>query len=257
MWKIIRITALLIVLLVVAAQAWLDRITTTDWTDTLWVGVFPLSADGSEAVERYISGLTREDFAPIEDFFAREARHFDIPLKQPVRIEVYPSPDRLPPALEPGAGALATAWWSLRLRWYARTAANVPGRAPPTIRMFVVYHDPERRNRLPHSHGLRKGLVGVVHAFGSRDMAGENAIVIAHEVLHTLGATDKYDRDTGAPLYPDGFADPEAQPLYPQTQAEIMAGRRALSPTDQEMPRSLREVVVGPATAAEIRWTQR
>ena len=35
-----------------------------------------------------------------------------------------------------------------------------------------------------------------------------------------------------------------------------MAGRRALSAHDWEMPRSLRSVVVGPETALEIRWSK-
>ena len=254
MWKAIRITALLIVLGAVAAQAWLDRSTTTDWKNSLWVGIFPLNADGSAAAERYIAGLTQRDYSDIEEFFARESDRYGLALTRPVRIELYPPADRLPPTLEPGAGPLETAWWSLKLRWFTMRAADVPGRTPAQIRMFVLYHDPQRQERVPHSHGLQKGLVGVVHAFADRGMARQNSIVIAHEVLHTLGASDKYDLATGAPLFPDGFADPQAQPLHPQRRAEIMAGRRALSPIEHEMPASLREAVIGPATAAEIQW---
>jgi len=103
---------------------------------------------------------------------------------------------------------------------------------------------------------MQKGLIGVVHTFALRTMAGSNSIVITHELLHTLGATDKYDLRSGDPLFPSGFADPDRKPLYPQDKAEIMAGRRPVSEHDAEMPRSLGGVVVGPATAAEIRWTQ-
>jgi len=95
----------------------------------------------------------------------------------------------------------------------------------------------------------------VVHAFALATMAGSNNIVIAHELLHTVGATDKYDLATGAPLFPSGYGDRDQVPLYPQQQAEIMAGRRALASGAFEMPGSLREVVVGPETAWEIRWT--
>src|SRR6185437_4623598 len=129
------------------------------------------------------------------------------------------------------------------------------GAVPPRIRLFLLFHDPRRLPELPDSHGMQKGLVGVVHVFADRALAGSNDVVIAHELLHTLGATDKYALDSGIPIYPQGFANPEANPLYPQAQAEIMAGRRPLSPTELEMPSSLRDVVVGPATAAEIRWT--
>src|SRR5581483_10543090 len=105
--------------------------------------------------------------------------------------------------------------------------------------------------------GLQKGLLGVVHVFALGPMSGSNSIVIAHELLHTLGATDKYDLRTGMPVYPSGFAEPDRKPLYPQPRAEIMAGRRALSASQYEMPGSLREVLVGPVTAREIRWTRR
>jgi hypothetical protein len=152
---------------------------------------------------------------------------------------------------------LGTVVWSLKLRWYAWRNADTHGRAPPRVRMFVMYHDPSTLQTVPDSHGMQKGLIGVVHAFAQRQMAGSNNIVITHELLHTLGATDKYDPGTGAPLFPIGFADPEQKPLYPQEEAEIMAGRRAVSPRDAEMPSSLKSVVVGPATALEIRWTQR
>jgi hypothetical protein len=122
--------------------------------------------------------------------------------------------------------------------------------------MFVLYHDPATLERAPDSHGLQKGLLGIVHAFADPAMTGSNNIVIAHEFLHTVGASDKYDLGSGAPLFPSGFADRDRTPLYPQDRAEIMAGRRALTVSEWEMPRTLREVVVGPETALEIRWTQ-
>ena len=64
-------------------------------------------------------------------------------------------------------------------------------------------------------------------------------MVIAHEILHTLGASDKYDLATLAPLYPGGYAEPERDPLYPQSFAEIMAGRYAADAHTFEMPESL------------------
>jgi hypothetical protein len=88
-------------------------------------------------------------------------------------------------------------------------------------------------------------------------MNGSNNVVLANEMLHTLGATDKYDPGTDQPLVPSGLGDPEQRPLYPQENAEIMAGRRAVSPQQAEMPATLATVVVGPATAAEIRWLRR
>lgn len=256
LWKLLRITLLLLVLAIVASQAWLDRIVTTEWRRPLWIGIFPLNADGSAVADRYVYDLTPAAFEGIERFFAREAQRYGLTVDRPVHIELYPVGAEKPPLLPAGAGRIATAWWSLRLRWFAFHAADVAGRAPATIRVFVLYHDPATSPALPHSLGLSKGLIGVVHAFADRDMRGENEIVIAHEVLHTLGATDKYDLATNAPLHPWGFAEPDLKPLFPQRRTEIMAGRRPISEHDFEMPHDLRSVVVGPLTAAEIRWVR-
>jgi hypothetical protein len=254
MWKNVRIALLLLVLLGVALHAWFDRIATRSWKQPLWVGIYPLNADGTPGAQRYIAALTRADFKDIEGFVAREAHRYGVTLEDPLHVELYPQGRELPPVLGRDAGPLGTAWWSLKLRWFAAHAAAVPGRAAARIRLFVLYHDPATLERVPDSHGLQKGLVGVVHTFAQRAMTGSNNIVIVHELLHTLGASDKYDPASGAPLYPTGYADPQREPLYPQTQAEIMAGRRALSAQESDMPAALEEVVVGPATALEIRW---
>lgn len=256
MWKVIRISVLLIVLLVVAANTWLDRAITTSWDQTLWVGIFPMNADGSAAAEKYIAGLTAEDFASIEEFFERETERHGLSIDRPIRVELYPSPPELPPALAPDANALQTAWWSLKMRMFASSAADVPGRAPSRIRIFVLYHDPATTQSVPHSLGMQKGLLGLVHAYATRSMAASNNIVIAHETLHTVGATDKYDPGSGTPIYPAGFAEPDRDPRYPQRFAEIMAGERAISERVHEMPDSLAGVIVGDVTAAEIGWTR-
>ena len=255
-WRQLRITLLLLVLAVVVGQTWMDRVRTTSWTDPLWIGIYPLNGDGSAAAARYVDALAPEAFAEIESFFAREAHRYGVSLDRPVQIELYAPPREPPPVLASGAGPLATVAWSLKLRWYAAHAQRDGTKPAPHIRVFVLYHDPEITPRVPHSLGLEKGLVGVVYAFADRGATGSNAVVIAHEVMHTLGATDKYDPVSAAPLYPQGFAEPQRQPRYPQRFAEIMAGRRPLSPAEFDMPDSLREVVVGALTAAEIRWVR-
>jgi hypothetical protein len=85
-------------------------------------------------------------------------------------------------------------------------------------------------------------------------MAKQNNVVITHEFLHTLGATDHYDLATNLPLYPDGYADPDLKPLLPQRFAEIMAGRTPKSQTEAVIPESLDSVVIGSKTAMEINW---
>jgi hypothetical protein len=255
-WKTVRIGILLLILGVVALQQYFDRAATHSWQDTLWVGVFPLNADGSARAQQYIEGLTPQDFADIEAFFIREGHRYGVAAAQPVHIELYPQGSQLPPELPAGAGVFARAWWSLKMRWYAAHATKFAGRVPSRVRIFVLYHDPATLDAAPDSHGLQKGLVGVVHGFADKALTGANNMVIAHELLHTAGASDKYEPGSGAPLDPIGLGDREQVPLYPQQRTEIMAGRRALSEHESEMPRSLRSVVVGPETALEIHWSK-
>jgi len=254
-WKSIRIFLLLLVLLAVALHAWLDVRATQSWREPLWVGLFPLDGDGNASTGQYLASLRAKDFGAIEAFFAREGKRYGLKLEQPVHLELYPQGSKLPPTLDAAAGPLGIAWWSLKLRWFAARSTEVPGRAPPRVRLFLLYHDPATLERAPDSHGLQKGLVGVVHLFADSTMAGRNNIVIAHELLHTVGASDKYDLGSGTPLFPTGYADRDQDPLYPQERAEIMAGQRALSAYQWDMPHSLAGVVVGPETALEIRWT--
>lgn len=251
MWRLIRIGILLTVLAFVALGALSDRWRTTGWNDTLRVGLFPVNGDGRGATDRYIDALTRERFTDIEEFFQREARAYGVPLEDPVEIELYPKVAELPPQLEPGTGVLGRLWWSLRARYYTW---RIAGDTFADIRVFVLYHDPEGTRAVPHSLGLQKGLMGIVYAYADEGADATNGIVVAHEVMHTLGATDKYDPATDQPLFPQGYGDPEAEPRYPQATAEIMAGRIALGPDEAEMPGSLEQVVVGRETAAEVNW---
>jgi hypothetical protein len=143
------------------------------------------------------------------------------------------------------------------MRYWAWRATSAETKAPPDIDIFVLYHDPQLTTSVPHSLGLQKGLLGVVYGFADPTMTAGNNIVIAHEFLHTVGATDKYDPTSDEPSFPDGYAEPKRDPLFPQEDAEIMAGRRMLSATEWEMPDSLRQVVIGPKTAEEINWSHR
>ncbi len=86
---------------------------------------------------------------------------------------------------------------------------------------------------------------------------GQNNIVLAHELLHTVGATDKYNLQTGLPHYPHGYANPTQQPLYPQQQAELMGGRMAINASKAQMPLSLAATTLGPLTLQQIGWVKR
>lgn len=256
MWRALRTGFLVLVLLVVAGQAWLDRFTTTRWQRTVYVGAFPVSADASPVTADYLAQLDQEKTDEVGTFVTAEARRYGVSVDEPIEVHLYPTLALAPPALDPGAGVFTRIAWSLRLRYYRyRMLAAVSPR--PQIAMFLLYHDPVLLARLPHSAGLQRGLTAVVHVFASRSQEAQNRIVMAHELLHTFGATDKYDLATGLPKYPDGFAEPQLSPLYPQQLAEIMAVKTPLGTTAARMPDSLQDERVGPATAREIGWLRR
>lgn len=257
MWRNVRIAILLLILGVAAWSNWYDRLSTTDWDETLYIGVFPVDESSNAVARNYIDHLAADRIGDIEEFLNHEARGYGIGIARPVNVELYPPVHERPPERAADANLLQNVWWSLKLRMYARRASRASGRPPPQIRIFVLYHDPTFSQSVPHSVGLQKGLVGVVHAFADAQMTRTNNVVIAHEILHTLGASDKYDPETLAPLYPIGYAEPDRAPLYPQTFTEIMAGRYAVDAHTFEIPESLDDVVVGDATALEIRWIRK
>jgi len=252
LFKYIRITILLLILVLAAGHTWLTRLRSTAWETPLEAVIYPINGDGSAVADRYIAGLTAEDFQPVAKFLAWEGRRYDLSLADPLRVELSAEINSQPPAAPVGGSIPAIMLWSLRLRWWAWWVDNYDG--PGDIKLFVLYYDPTNRSHLDHSLGLQKGLLGVIKAFADRRDAPGNNVVLAHELLHTLGATDKYDLTTGLPILPDGFADPGRQPLYPQEQAEIMGGAVPVAAGKIAMPEGLGQVVVGAATAKEIGW---
>jgi len=252
-WRKLRIAILLLILAIAVYSNWYDRLSTTDWDETLWIGVFPVNADDGDAGESYISALTTQDVADVERFINEEAHRYGITLDRPVRVDLYPEVGEKPPQHDANGNVFATMWWSLKLRLYARRNAHPQGRPPPQIRVFVMFHDPAFSRSVPHSVGLQRGLVGVVHAFAEADMTPTNNVVIAHEILHTLGATDKYDT-AGRAAFPQGFAEPARAPLFPQPGAEVMARNVPIGPGSERPPETLNELFVGETTAREIGW---
>lgn len=70
-------------------------------------------------------------------------------------------------------------------------------------RMFLIYHDPRESSSLDHSIGLAKGKIAVVNVFGVERLRETNNVIIAHELMHILGASDKYGSHN-IPIFPDG-----------------------------------------------------
>jgi hypothetical protein len=254
MFKRLRIAFLLYVLLFVAAAQFLAARRSTDWDSALWVDVYPLNGDGSDATQRYLDNLRADEFNGIEPFFAAEAKRYGVEPSPPFRLSVAPQHLEPLPELDRAASALATITWSLKMRWLAAKLDWQSSRPSPDIVVFAVFHDGADSAVLDRSTALEKGLIVVAHLFADRGARGSNEVVLAHELLHTLGATDKYGGPRNLPRFPEGFADAESPPRYPQSKAELMAGRIPIDAGRAAIPEGLRQVVIGRTTAAEIGW---
>lgn len=253
----LRLALLLAVLACVALGAWLDRLRSRDWDGTLRVTVYPAAAAGDEVARGFAAGLTSDDFAPVDAFFGRQSREYGLSLDPPIRIRVSQAAPGLPPVLPDRPGPLTIVAWSLRLRWYAARVAWKDSLPDPDIQVFATFTPiGPGAGPLPDSVGLSKGLVAVAHLYASPQATGSNQVVLAHELLHTLGATDRYEPTTGQPTVPDGLGEPDRDPTYPQRFGEIMAGRIATGPQAAIIAQDLALMRVGPLTAREIGWLQ-
>ena len=122
-------------------------------------------------------------------------------------------------------------------------------------RMYVLAKPPttERAPRFVEGIGEAGGEFGVISVDLDLGMVEQAWIAVIHEVLHTLGANDKFD-DEGHALVPEGLVEPRKVPPYPQRFAEIMVGELPLAPATGRLATGLSEVAVGALTAREIGW---
>ena len=217
--------------------------------------VYPINADGSDATTRYIDSLDVDAFAGIEDFITRATERYGKDVRRPVRMELGELISEQPPSVANATSMLDVMLWSLKMRWWVGSVTDDQDDIEPDVSIFVRYHQAEELFVLEDSVGVQKGMFGVVNAYTGRRHTGRNNVIIAHELLHTLGASDKYEPGSGQPNNPDGLGEPDRSPLYPQRYAEIMGGRIALARDDAVIPKSLKYALVGPITAAEIRLT--
>ena len=258
MWKKIRVAVLLLILAFVALDTWRAK-AQLDWQLPFNVALYPINADGSTRVAAYLQTLTPQDFQPVNDYFQAEAKRYQLGLSHPISVQLGAPISVIPPAPPSDGKLLSVISWSLKFRYYAwrhndwQASPNIS--VKPQIRMYLLYYDPATQPRLSHSTALEKGRIGRVNLFCTAKQHEQNLVVLAHELLHTVGATDKYDLNTSQPIYPIGYADPNQQPLYPQRRAELMGGRVPLSPDQAKIPLNLDQTTISEMTAREIGWS--
>ncbi|AKR42474.1 hypothetical protein [Methylophilus sp. TWE2] len=255
MLKLVRIFFWVVVVLTALMQLW-QEYQLLQWHKPLNVALYPVNADGAAVVDTYITSLREHDFEVIAQFFSREAHKYQLSLSRPINLYLGPEIHEVPPAPPAINGHwLDIILWSLKFRWFSWGHQPSVG-VPIDIKLYLLYHDPSKHTHLMHSTALHKGRIGRVNLFAAHRQHAVNTVIIAHELLHTLSAGDKYDLNTNLPLFPQGYAEPYLQPLYPQQLAEVMAGKVPITPRRARMAKGLEETVIGRPTAREIGWTK-
>jgi len=249
--KQIRVLVLLLLLLPLVILAFRDDDPRPDWQRTLIVGLYPHNGDGSDEVQAWIDRLHREDFQPIETFIAEQAARHGLELERPFEIRLgRPIPNAPPPPPPVGAGRERMSW-AAHLRWWHFRLDRQ--RLKPDIVMVASYQQVPADFFNLRSIGMPSPRLGLSQLAIGQDRHEFNLVVLAHELLHTVGALDLY-RPDGRPEFPDGYAEPDRQPRYPQQRAELMAMVLPVSPQLSRPPRKLEEVQIGARTAQQIGW---
>mgnify|MGYP006913191605 CR=1 FL=1 len=74
MWKKIRILCLLVILLIVAVNAWKDK--NQDWRKPVFVLLHPINADGLPSTQHYIQKLSVQDFQGAQAYLQEYAQQY-------------------------------------------------------------------------------------------------------------------------------------------------------------------------------------
>ncbi len=161
----LRILLLLGVLAAALGFTWMEQSMVRAWRVPLDVAVVPINGDGSAQAAQTIRTLRASDFHDINAFLERETARYGAKQSPALQISLLPELKEKPPAPPRDGSVLKTVFWSLKLRgWvYRQSGQWLPQLGK--IKLFVLYHAPRDGIALDHSLGLRKGLIGVVHAF--------------------------------------------------------------------------------------------
>jgi hypothetical protein len=256
----VRVSVLLFILLVVVLYAVRDlrsRRARKDWDHTLDVAIVLVHVEGRAQVDDEATAALHARITGLEDRLEAEARRHGHAGPKPFRLKLFgPVIASMPPPSPASDGVMDLVRQALDSRAWCAAVDPRAGVVPDhwDTRIYVVARKPASETRsFVEGQSEQGGRIGMVDVELDASMADLTLFVTAHELMHTLGASDKYDV-AGHAVIPAGLAEPERTPRYPQRFAEVMARNRPLSETNETLITSLDELAVGPATAREIGW---
>lgn len=257
----VRVAILSFVLFVVVLYAIRDfrrRGARNEWQRPVEVAIVLVHVEGTTAAEDAAVQAFRDRASALRDRLSVEARRHGA-IAPPFQIKVHGPIDVTSPAPAPASdGLVDLARQAMNLRsWTSEADARAGVDADQfDTRIYVAIRRPVSA-AVSFVEGLseQNGHVGTVSVDLDPSMADFALFVVAHELFHTVGASDKYDA-AGHARDPEGLAEPSLSPRYPQRFAEIMARSRPVAPGREEVPDSLDQLAVGDLTAKEIGWTR-
>lgn len=254
----VRVSILLGILAVILLWAWNDRrrrTARTTWARPLQVALILTTQGEVDAVAvANLKGRIRD----LERHLLAERRLYrSDATNEPFAFQVYgpvavhSAPPK--PSAEGFVALLQQTYGSWRYFRGVDGQLDVPWRAFDA-RLYLMLRPPASAHRKSiEGQSEQGGWVGQVEVELDESMVDFALFVVVHELMHLLGASDKYD-PSGRALVPEGLADPLRQPLFPQTRAEIMARNIVVAPGTERPPDTLDELCIGALTAEEIGW---
>jgi hypothetical protein len=254
-----RVATLLLILLGVLLYAGKDirqRRARNEWMRSLEVAIVLVRLGNPPAAA---AGAIKARVPALATRLGDEMRRYQPVAPRPFLFQAFgPVTADGPPPATPGpeAGLSGAARYTYDLWRYLHDLDAQAGLSPRDFdaRIYVIMRPPGSEQNAIEGMGEQGGRVGIVELQIDDGMADFALFVAAHELFHTLGASDKYNPD-GSVMIPGGLADPTAQPRYPQSYAELMARHRPTDATHSVPPASLDDLAIGPVTAREIGWS--
>lgn len=256
----IRVGILLTILVGLILFAWGDarsRAARNDWSRTLDVAIVLVETGPTGSIDGDVEARLRDRADTLASTLDEEMRRYRDG-SPPFSFQIFPvqAEGLHPPPPPDDEGIVAAARYTWELHRFTSHLDDVAGLAEKRFdsRIYLLA-SPIANARRKSVEGLSQegGRVGLVEVELDASMVDFALFVVAHELLHTLGAVDTYDA-SGEPRAPEGLADPERVPLYPQDAAEVMARHRAIAVGRSVPPERLDELRVGASTARAIGW---
>lgn len=259
---LIRVSFLLFVLFIVVLYAVKDlrsRRGRNAWDHTLDVAIILVHVNGQTPVDPEALRALEARVPALEDRLRAEAERHHPGIGKPFSIRIHgPVESAEAPPSPASEGAVDLAKQTLAMKSWLDAIDPRAGIVPDhwDTRVYVIARRPaSEKTSFVEGQSEQDGRIGNVAVELDASMADTTLFVVTHELMHTLGASDKYDAD-GRTKIPEGLADPNQSPLYPQQRAEVMARNRVVAPGRETIPLTIDELAIGPLTAKEIGWVK-